>query len=50
MTKKFDNLNDAFNIDAEIVSEPIEAIEQKIEKIATVKKTMTIQEVIYIQS
>ena len=36
MTKKFDNLNDVFNIDAEIVSEPIEAIEQKIEKIATV--------------
>ena len=32
MTKKFDNLNDAFNITGDIVSSEVESIEQKIEK------------------
>ena len=35
MTKKFDNLNDTFNVNAEIVPAPIEAIEEKIEKVAS---------------
>ena len=34
MTKKFDDLNDTFNIAGEIVSKEIESVENKIEKIA----------------
>lgn len=34
MTKKFDDLNETFNIAGEIVSKEIESVEQKVEKIA----------------
>jgi hypothetical protein len=36
MTKKFDNLNDTFNVAGEIVSAEVETIEEKIEKVAVV--------------
>ena len=36
MTKKFDNLNDTFNVSGEIVSTEVETIEEKIEKVAVV--------------
>lgn len=36
MTKKFDGLNDAFNIAGDIVSSEVEPVESKIEKIASV--------------
>jgi hypothetical protein len=36
MTKKFDNLNDTFNVSGEIVSAEVETIEEKIEKVAAV--------------
>lgn len=36
MTKKFDDLNDAFNVAGDIVSREIEPVENKIEKIASV--------------
>jgi hypothetical protein len=35
MTKKFDDLNDAFNIAGDIVSSEVETIEEKIESIAS---------------
>ena len=35
-TKKFDNLNDTFNVAGEIVSAEVETIEEKIEKVAVV--------------
>ena len=34
MTKKFDDLNETFNVAGEIVSKEIESVENKIEKIA----------------
>jgi len=34
MTKKFDDLNETFNVAGEIVSKEIESAEQKVEKIA----------------
>jgi len=34
MTKKFDDLNETFNVAGEIVSKEIESVEQKVEKIA----------------
>ena len=34
MTKKFDDLNETFNVTGEIVSKEIESAEQKVEKIA----------------
>jgi predicted nucleic acid-binding Zn-ribbon protein len=34
MTKKFDDLNDTFNIAGDIVSKEIESVDQKVEKIA----------------
>jgi len=36
MTKKFDNLNDTFNVAGEIVSAEVETVEEKIEKVAQV--------------
>jgi hypothetical protein len=36
MTKKFDNLNDTFNVSGEIVSAEVETVEEKIEKVAAV--------------
>ena len=36
MTKKFDNLNDTFNVAGEIVSTEVESVEEKIEKVAQV--------------
>jgi hypothetical protein len=36
MTKKFDNLNDTFNVAGEIISAELETIEEKIEKVAVV--------------
>ena len=36
LTKKFDNLNDTFNVAGEIVSAEVETIEEKIEKVAVV--------------
>ena len=36
MTKKFDNLNDTFNVAGEIVSAEVETVEEKIEKVAAV--------------
>lgn len=35
MTKKFDDLNDAFNIAGDIVSSEVETIEEKVESIAS---------------
>jgi len=34
MTKKFDDLNDAFNVAGDIVSREVESIEEKVENIA----------------
>jgi len=34
MTKKFDDLNETFNVAGEVVSKEIESVEQKVEKIA----------------
>ena len=34
MTKKFDDLNETFNVAGEIVSKEIESVEEKVEKIA----------------
>ena len=36
MTKKFDDLNDAFNVAGDIVSREVESIEEKVESIASV--------------
>jgi hypothetical protein len=36
MTKKFDDLNDAFNVAGDIMSREVEPVESKIEKIASV--------------
>jgi hypothetical protein len=36
MTKKFDSLNDTFNVAGEIVSAEVETVEEKIEKVAAV--------------
>ena len=33
MTKKFDDLNETFNVSGEIVSSKVEAIEEKVEKV-----------------
>jgi hypothetical protein len=35
MTKKFDELNDAFNVSGDIVSREVETIEEKVENIAS---------------
>jgi hypothetical protein len=35
MTKKFDNLNDAFNVAGDLVSAEVESVEQKVESIAS---------------
>ena len=35
MTKKFDNLNEAFNVTGDVVSSEIETVEKKIESIAS---------------
>ena len=35
MTKKFDDLNDAFNVTGDIVSREVESIEEKVETIAS---------------
>lgn len=35
MTKKFDDLNDAFNVTGDIVSREVEGVEEKIETIAS---------------
>ena len=35
MTKKFDDLNDAFNVAGDIVSREVETIEQKVESVAS---------------
>ncbi len=35
MTKKFDDLNDAFNVAGDIVSREVESIEEKVESIAS---------------
>lgn len=35
MTKKFDDLNDAFNVTGDIVSREVESIEEKVEAIAS---------------
>lgn len=35
MTKKFDDLNDAFNVAGDVVSREVESIEEKIETIAS---------------
>jgi hypothetical protein len=35
MTKKFDDLNDAFNVAGDIVSREVESIEEKVETIAS---------------
>jgi hypothetical protein len=40
MTKKFDNLNDAFNITGDIVSSEVESIEQKIESVASISNDL----------
>jgi hypothetical protein len=36
MTKKFDNLNDAFNVAGDIVSSEVETVEKKIESISSI--------------
>jgi hypothetical protein len=36
MTKKFDDLNDTFNIAGDIVSREVESIEEKVESIASI--------------
>jgi hypothetical protein len=54
MTKKFDKLNETFNVDSDIVSIDVESetVTEKIEKVALVvddvKKIMIILEEIYI--
>jgi hypothetical protein len=35
MTKKFDNLNDAFNVTGDLVSAEVESVEKKVESIAS---------------
>src|SRR6056300_1268091 len=35
MTKKFDDLNDAFNVAGDIVSREVESVEEKVETIAS---------------
>ena len=40
MTKKFDDLNDAFNVTGDIVSREVESIEEKVESIASVSNDL----------
>jgi hypothetical protein len=40
MTKKFDDLNDAFNVAGDIVSREIESIEEKVESIASISNDL----------
>jgi len=40
MTKKFDDLNDAFNVAGDIVSREVESIEEKVESIASVSNDL----------
>jgi hypothetical protein len=40
MTKKFDDLNDAFNVAGDIVSSEVESIEQKIESVASISNDL----------
>jgi Terminase DNA packaging enzyme len=36
MTKKFENLNDTFNVSGDIISAEVETVEEKIEKVASI--------------
>ena len=40
MTKKFDDLNDAFNVAGDIVSREVESVEEKVESIASVSNDL----------
>jgi len=40
MTKKFDDLNDAFNVAGDIVSREVETVEEKVESIASVSNDL----------
>ena len=40
MTKKFDDLNDAFNVAGDIVSREVESIEEKVESIASISNDL----------
>ena len=40
MTKKFDDLNEAFNIASDIVSKEIETVEEKVESIASISNDL----------
>lgn len=40
MTKKFDDLNDAFNVTGDIVSREIESVEEKVESIASISNDL----------
>jgi len=40
MTKKFDDLNETFNVAGEIVSKEIESIEEKVESIASISNDL----------
>ena len=40
MTKKFDDLNEAFNVAGDIVSREVESIEEKVESIASVSNDL----------
>lgn len=40
MTKKFDDLNDTFNVAGDIVSREVESIEEKVESIASVSNDL----------
>ena len=40
MTKKFDDLNEAFNIAGDIVSKEIETVEEKVESIASISNDL----------
>lgn len=53
MAKKFDDLNEAFNVAGDIVSREVESVEEKVETIAAsisndLKKIMNTLEEIYI--
>ena len=40
MTKKFDDLNDAFNVAGDIVSREVESVEEKVESIASISNDL----------
>ena len=40
MTKKFDDLNDAFNVAGDIVSHEVESVEEKVESIASISNDL----------